>query len=88
MYPPKDVPAVTVQDGKPVLNNDQTAEPLPQSIPQRVVPYLAGVVALAMVVNRAMPPHTIAAQVASAVLEVAVLFGVVSPGITSLGRRK
>jgi hypothetical protein len=79
---------VTVVDGRPVLNNDQKAEPAPKGIPERAVPWLTGIVALALVANRAAPPHTVAAQIASAVVEVAVLFGIVSPGLTALGRKK
>lgn len=45
MYPPKDVPVVTVQDGRPVLDNDQYVSPTGAPvIPPAAVPYaLAGV---------------------------------------------
>jgi hypothetical protein len=78
-------PGVTVTAGRPTLNTDQegvasnssTGEP---AIPPKAVPYLTGLVALALVLSRSLPQHTIGAQVASGVVDVAVLFGLASPG--------
>lgn len=82
MYPPKDVPSVTIQDSRPVLNNDQTAVSptgLP-AIPPKAVPWLTALVAAALVSARAFPVGHPVQVAADAVTDVAVLFGLASPG--------
>ena len=50
------------------------------AIPTKAVPWLVGLVSVALVAARPLPPHTVAAQVASGLVDVAVLFGLASPG--------
>lgn len=58
MYPPKEVPSVTVQEGRPVLNNDTTVSPTGAPvIPPAAVPYaLAGIGLLQVVEEEASDP--------------------------------
>lgn len=52
MYPSKEVPAVTIQAGKPVLNSDQYVSPTGTPvIPPRAVPYVLAGVGLLQVVE-------------------------------------
>jgi hypothetical protein len=49
-------------------------------IPPKAIPWLTGLVAVALVASRSLPQHTIAAQVAGGLVDVAVLLGLASPG--------
>lgn len=50
-------------------------------IPPKAVPWLTGLVAVALVASRSLPQNTIAAQVAGGIVDVAVLLGLASPGL-------
>lgn len=50
------------------------------AIPPKAVPWLMGLVGVALVAARTLPPHTVAAQVAGGLVDVAVIFGLASPG--------
>lgn len=83
----KEAPTVAVVDGRPTLNTDTegvaTVEVSPTGapgIPPAAVPWITGLVALALVAARTLPPHTVAAQVAGGLVDVAVLLGLASPG--------
>lgn len=82
MYPPKDVPSVTIQNGRPVLNNDQPAVSATgaPAIPPKAVPWLTVLVAAALISARAFPLGHPVQVAADAVTDVAVLFGLASPG--------
>jgi hypothetical protein len=72
---------VTVVDGRPVLNNEQQAEPAQGAvIPPKAVPWLTAIVAAALISARAFPAGHPVQVAADAVTDVAVLFGLASPG--------
>jgi len=50
------------------------------TLPPKAVPWLMGLVGVALVAARTLPLHTVAAQLASGLVDVAVLFGLASPG--------
>lgn len=80
----KQAPTVTVHDGRPVLDNTQQAAPesptgIP-AIPPKAVPWLTGLVAAALVAGRSFPLGHPVQVVADALTDVAVLFGLASPG--------
>jgi hypothetical protein len=77
-------PPVTLahmNDTEGVQRNEAPAPAQGAVIPPAAVPWLTGLVAVALVVSRVASPHTDVAQVAGAVTDVAVLFGLLSPGM-------
>lgn len=60
-----------------IESESPTGKPL---IPPAVVPWLALLGVVAEVVSYAVPPHTVAAQVAAKVVSVMALLGLASPG--------
>lgn len=61
----------------PLPDESPTGRPL---IPPALVPWLTAVGALAVALEQVLPPHTVAAKAAHAVVAVAALLGLVSPG--------
>lgn len=61
------------------------ADPLPSAglpvLPVKLVPYLASLVSLAAVAVQFFPPHTVAFQVASAIISLGGVLGLLSPGL-------
>lgn len=84
MYPPKDVPAVTVQDGRPVLNNDQRTEP--EDVQPEWERHLKRAFALAVGGAAGVVPFLSPTSDALALKTCAVIIGVgAALGITSRG---
>jgi hypothetical protein len=74
-------PAVSLSEGRPVLKNEQQPEPAHGAlIPPKAVPWLTALVAAALVTARAFPVGHPAQVAADAITDVAVLFGLASPG--------
>ena len=83
-------PEVVVQSGRPVLNNDQTVSNAPAQgavIPPAAVPWLTALVAAALVTARTFPAGHPVQVAADAITDVAVLFGLASPGWRRGGHR-
>lgn len=77
--------AVVVEDGTPRVENAQegvaTSQPsTSHTIPPQAVPWLMGLVGVAMVTARAAPAGHPAQVIADAFMDVAVLFGLASGG--------
>lgn len=83
MSSPTPKPPVSISDLTDTEGVQRNETPPPAQgaiIPPAAVPWLTGLVAVALVVSRVASPHTDAAEVANAVTDVAVLFGLWSPG--------
>lgn len=87
MYVSKEVPAAPPIPGiEEAIQQSQAARDAGGSpaqgaiIPPKAIPWLTGLVAVALVASRSLPQHTIAAQVAGGLVDVAVLLGLASPG--------
>lgn len=81
-------PHVSLQPLAPPLPQESATMSQPESsptgkplLPPAVVPWLTAAVAVAIALEQTLPPNTMGARVASAVVGVAALLGLVSPGL-------
>jgi hypothetical protein len=77
MYAEKNPPSIAVDTNSAEAPASPTGIP---ALPPKVVPWIVGVVGAAMLCAKTLPPHTVAAQVCSGLVDVAVLLGLASPG--------